>query len=161
MPTHKQLMVNGVPSSLFGSGRSDKPNLQRTFPASPIYRNELSDDFLISQWRDLVQVGPINDGGHTFGLQDMNYSDAPNFDDVKVGGGGLPGSPFAPNIASPADGADSPTSIPESGVEATETVRGGGAAFIGDGLASPSNTSKVVSSQTLGRLALGTSQPIG
>jgi hypothetical protein len=161
MPSHKQLMVNGVPSSLFGSGRSDKPNLQRTFPSSPIYRGELSDSILLAQYRDLVQIGPINDGGHTFGTQDMNYSKSPNLDEVRVGGGGLPGSPFAPNIASPADGADSPQSIPETGVEATETAQGGGAAFVGDGIPSPSNASRVVSSQTLGSLTLGSSAPIG
>lgn len=163
MPTHRQWIVQ-VPTSTQGNGSSDTETHQKAFPLSPFYNGELNDDNNVrAQYNDIVMAanndGVTSDGGHTFGEISLNYAGAPNFDEVKVGGGGLPGSPYAPNIASPTDGVN-PQSIPESGVEATQKAKGQGDPFPGDGLASPSNTSRVLSSYTtLGSLSFGKSTP--
>ena len=161
MPTHRQMIVD-TPTSTRANGSSDKDSLQKSYPQSPVYSGEMTDDTVKEEFVALVQEGVVNDGGHTFGEFDRDYTDAPNFEDVETGGGGLPGSPYAPNVASPAQPGD-PTSIPEVGAEVTNNARGGGDPFPGDGLASPSTTSKNVSAQTvrIGSLQSGTSTPGG
>lgn len=164
----RQIMVQPPADRMTGgSGRSDIIVLQNAFPGSPVYSGELTDASVIEQFNNVVNVGdPVagrvagDDGGHTFGTVDLDYTAAPNLEDVEVGGAGKPGSPYAPNIASPPTG-QNPADIPESGVEATERARGSGGAFSGDGLASPNNTSNVISRQTLGSLRRGTSTPTG
>ena len=54
----------------------------------------------------------INDGGHTFGTYDTSYSGAPDLNDVETGGGGLPASPYVPNVTSPGPGSINPTDMP-------------------------------------------------
>lgn len=161
MPTHRQLIVQ-VPPTARGMGRADTANLQKTFPASPISNGELTDEKVIEDGKKQLIDGKVNDGGHTFGEFDRDYPDAPNLNDVEVGGGGLPGSPFAPNIASPAEGMN-PASIPDIGVEATENAKGSGSPFPGDGLQSPKTSTASVSRQTIGigKLKLGSSEPQG
>jgi hypothetical protein len=71
--------------------------------------------------------------------------------DVEVGGGGLPGSPYAPNIASSSNWTKS-ADIPASGVEAYRTCqRIWRCLFPGDffGLAKPKDTTVVISNQRL------------
>ena len=89
---------------------------------------------------------------------DRDYSNAPNTEEVETGGGGLPGTPYAPNVASP-DGTMNPADIPAAGARVTQESRGGGGAFQGDGLTSPSSTSTKVSRQTIGSLMFGKSSP--
>lgn len=161
MPTHRQLIVQVTPSSR-GMGKSDSANLQSAFPGSPIHSGELNDEKIIEEGKKQLIDGIVNDEGHTFGTFDRDYTDAPDLADVVVGGGGLPGSPFGPNIASPAEGVN-PSSIPESGVQASENARGTGSPFPGDGLASPKTTTALISKQTIGvgKLKLGSSDPQG
>jgi hypothetical protein len=141
-----------------GSGKSNLAVLQAAFPGSPVYSGDLTDDVAKNQYMNIVTDATVNDGGHTFGTVDLNYTGAPNMADVEVGGGGLPGSPYAPNIASPPTG-QNPADIPASGVEATELAKGSGGAFPGDGLANPKDTSVVISNQRIGSLLKGTSTP--
>lgn len=161
MPTHRQLIVQ-VPPTSRGLGRSDTANLQKSFPASPISSGELTDEKIIENAKIQLIDGVVNDGGHTFGEFNRDYPDAPNLDDVETGGGGLPGSPYAPNIASPGEGLN-PSSIPEVGVEATENAKGSGDPFPGDGLQSPKSSTANISRQTIGigKLKLGSSEPQG
>lgn len=163
MPTHRQNIVD-TPASVRALGSSDKEALQTAFASSPIHRGELTDVTMKELFVVQVQEETINDGGHTFGLFDPNFSGAPNLAEVVVGGGGLPGSPYAPNIASPGEGNGvNPAAIPAAGVEVTMAARGGGDPFPGNSLASPSDTSKVISEQTIriGSLKFGTSTPGG
>jgi hypothetical protein len=155
MPTHKQDTVKSSKVTTRGLGAADTTNAILAYPGSPIHSGELTEEIVRAQGQDLVD-GITSDGGHTFGSFDMDYSDAPDFADVEVGGGGLPGAPFAPNIASPGEGMN-PADIPAVGVEATEAARGAGSPFPGDGLASPSKASKSVSRQKLGSLIFGNS----
>lgn len=156
MPTHKQDTVKSSKVTTRGLGTADTTNAILAYPGSPIHNGELTEEVILATGQDLVD-GITSDGGHTFGSFDMDYGDAPDFADVEVGGGGLPGSPFAPNIASPAEGMN-PADIPAVGVEATEAARGSGGPFQGDGLASPSKTSQTVSRQKLGSLMFGDSE---
>lgn len=161
MPTARQIMVQPPADRMTGgSGKSDIAVLQRAFPGSPVYSGDLTDEVATEQYMNIVTNATVNDGGHTFGTVDLNYTGAPNLEDVEVGGAGKPGSPYAPNIASPPSG-QNPADIPESGVEATERARGSGGAFSGDGLASPSSTASVISRQTVGSLIKGSSTPTG
>lgn len=148
------------PVRVRGNGSSDTANLRALYPGSPVYRGELTDDIATAKYMDEILSGEINDGGHTFGTVDIDYRGAPNLADVEVGGGGLPGSPYGPNIAVPAEG-QNPADIPAAGVEATERARGSGGAFVGDGFRSPSDTSAVISRQTIGSLQKGKSTPLG
>jgi hypothetical protein len=134
-----------------GLGSANYSSLQDAFPGSPVYSGEINDETVAKQYIDIVTDATVDDEGHMFGAVDLNYTGAPNLADVEVGGGGLPGSPYAPNIASPPSG-QNPADIPSSGVSATAKAQGSGAPFSGDGLANPSDTSKNVSKLTIGSL---------
>lgn len=155
----KQIMVE-PPVRVRGNGSSDTANLQVLYPGSPVYQGEMTDETVTAAYMDQILSGEINDGGHTFGTVDIDYREAPNLAEVEVGGGGLPGSPYGPNIATPPEG-QNPADIPAAGVAATERARGSGGAFVGNGLASPSDTSAVISRQTIGSLQRGRSTPLG
>lgn len=156
MPTHKQDTVKSSKVTTRGLGAADTTNLIKAYPGSPIHSGELTEEIVREMGQDLVD-GVTNDEGHTFGEFDMDYAGAPNFDDVEVGGGGLPGNAFAPNIASPPEGMN-PADIPAIGVEVTENAKGSGDPFPGDAFVSPSKSSKRVSSQKLGSLIFGNSE---
>lgn len=165
MPTHQQWTVT-VPTTEQANGSSGTSIHQKAFPSSPIHSGELTAETLKDTFVELVQSALVNDGGHTFGEFNRDYVDSPLLDDVETGGGGLPGSPYAPNIASPTDGIN-PKSIPESGVEVTTAAKGSGDPFaapaIGTnagGLPNPSASSVNISRVTLGSLgSFGTSTP--
>jgi hypothetical protein len=106
-----------------------------------------------------LEDGRVNDGPNGFfnGNASLKFYDAPNLAEVQVGGGGLPGSPYGPNIASPGAGNGlNYSAIPAAGVEATNRAVGGvvvgevglkntGGAFgIGNGLTSPSKTTRAI-----------------
>lgn len=159
MPTHRQLTVE-VPATTRGNGSSDTKTLQKAFPSSPIYSGELTDAVVREEGQTLLVDGLVNDGGHTFGTFDRDYVGSPDIEkEVQTGGAGLPGSPFAPNIASPGAGNGlDPTKIPATGVEATESARGSGDPFPGNGLESPNKTTKSTAAQKIGSLKFGKSK---
>ena len=168
MPTARQIPMVQPPAEKMtgGLGKSNYDTLTKAFPGSPVYSGELTDDEVIKQFNNVVSVkDPVagrvagDDGGHTFGVVDLDYTGAPDLNTVEVGGGGKPGSPYAPNIASPPEG-QNPKDIPALGVEATEAARGGSAPFSGDGLANPKDTSLVISGQKIGTLKKGSSTPV-
>lgn len=158
MPTHSQWTVES-PVTTQGNGRSDTAIHHASFPESPFYNGELTAANTKALFVELVQSAIVNDGGHTFGEYNRDYVDAPNVAEVETGGGGLPGTAYSPNIASPAVGHD-PTTIPASGAEAARRAQGQGSPFPGNSLTSPSQTSTQISSQTtLGSLSFGRSLP--
>jgi len=150
--TPKQILVE-LPKNrgTGGIGSANYDSLQKAYPGSPVYSGELDDEKVANQYIDIVTDAVVDDLGHAFGKVDLNYTGAPNLEDVVVGGGGLPGSPYAPNIASPPTG-QNPADIPASGVDATKVSQGSGAPFSGDGLANPRDTSRNVSKITIGSL---------
>lgn len=134
-----------VRATSFGLGSSGTANKKRAYTTSPLYDGSYSLDAQVKlaflQPPELVGT-TINDGGYAFGLVDRFYSGSPNLADVVVGGAGLPGSPYAPNLGVPGEGNGvNYAAIPASGVETTEAARPRGPLpFVGDGLVSPSQT---------------------
>jgi len=92
-----------------GLGTVNSETIKASFPASPIYTEELTDDIVTETGQKLLLDGVVNDGGHTFGEFDRDYVDAPNYGDVETGGGGLPASAWVPNPVSPGPGSMNPT----------------------------------------------------
>ena len=149
-------------------GNRNHSRIQAAFPNSPlpIGKNEYDEEYLKNLAEAVlkgnggpgenfsnsnVSNGTINDGGYMFGTYNLNYSDAPDLATVQTGGGGLPASPFIPNVAS-ADGAV-PSGQPEYLGELPKkaSLYGSGQG----GAVSPSQTSQVISAQKLGDLILG------
>lgn len=159
----EQYKIN-VPSTTRGNGSSDTEAMQKAYPGSPIHKNELNDQVVTDQGNTLLVGGDLGSDVTAIAYWDLptsynrDYPDAPNLAEVETGGGGLPGSPYAPNVASPPEG-QNPADIPAAGAEITDAARGGGGPFQGDGLASPSSTVENVGRQTIGSLSLGTSKP--
>lgn len=156
MPTHKQIKVE-APVRTFGLGASSTRDLSIIYSGSPVNDGSLSDRIVEDMYQELNQAPVVSDGGHTFGTVNRDYQDAPNLADVETGGGGLPGTPYAPNIAVNPTEPHNPAGIPAAGAEATENARGGGGAFVGNGLDSPHRTSAKLGARRIGDLILGKS----
>ncbi len=159
MPKHKQLTVEAVITERF-MGRSASNDLATSFPASPIHRGELTDEIVRAHYQEIVMDNVINDEGHTFGTYDTSYTDAPNLADVETGGGGLPASPYVPNVTSPGPGSLNPADMPEPpdgfGQRPSDTWGSG----VGS-QESPAMSSARHSSHTIGEYLLGKSTAEG
>ena len=143
----------------FGT-RSDS-NLRSAYPESPIYKGELTDSERKDQYRDLALDGEVFNG-HGMNSFNRDYTGTtqdpvPNLNDVQTGGGGLPASPYIPNLTSPGPGslsaADQPVfngTLPDP---ATNVEFGSGLG----GLISPEETSQRIAEQTLGGYISGKS----
>jgi len=153
MPTHTQTIVEAN-STTKAMGTASTETIVATFPASPIYTEELTDDERKAQFQELVLDGVVNDGGHTFGEFSRDYSDAPNMADVETGGGGLPASPYVPNPVSPGPGSMNPTdqADPPSGFGESPNEQWGEG--VGSQL-SPNDSSAAQSAGTLGDYVFG------
>ncbi len=155
MATHKQGTVK-PPVTERGLGRAASNDLKTTFASSPIHKEELTADSIKEKYQSEVLDGVINDGGHTFGTFDPNYTDAPDLNDVETGGSGLPASPYVPNPVSPGEGSVDPSDQAEApdgfGKVASATPFTG----VGSQL-SPKAASEAISGQTLGDYGLGKS----
>lgn len=112
MPTHRQLIVE-VPVSERGPGSSDSASLSSAFGSSPIHGNEVNDEYMKSIAQSLLLDGVVNDGGHTFGQFNRDYTDSPNMEEVDVEGNNL-ASPFVPNPSSPGPGSVNSSDIPRA-----------------------------------------------
>jgi len=155
MPSHRQMTVD-PPITDRGMGNSATNDLKTMFSTSPLYLGEVSSDSIREQYQGDVLDREINDGGHTFGTFDPNYSGAPDMSKVKTGGGGDPASPFVPNPSSPGEGSVSPTDQPEAPDGFGETPSATPFAGVGSKLG-PKESSTAISNQTLGDYVLGKS----
>jgi hypothetical protein len=103
-------MFESPANSVGQYGRSSTERLRSAFPGSPINigRTDKINSFDrngVRRWYSTnVLRGETNDGGHTFGTFDMNYTTAPNYDDVESGAAGKPASAWVPNPSSPGEG---------------------------------------------------------
>lgn len=170
MASTKQQTVTASKVESGGSGRRNDVNLKASFGGSPLY-NEYNDEAVENLCKAVLQGnggpgtsvpnigvdanGVVNDSGYMFGLHDLNYIDAPNLEEVETGGGGLPSTPFTPNISSPGAGSVHYADIPEYKGEAHKASQQFGSGL--GGTASPSVTSKGISAQTLGDYVSGES----
>ena len=155
MPTHKQTTVKETVTER-NMGAAATNDLKTMFATSPMHSGEMSADSVKENYQKTVLDAVINDKGHTFGTFDVNYTDAPNMDDVETGGGGAPASPFVPNPSSPGEGSVSPTDQPKApdgfGSEPSATPFSG----VGSKL-NPKDSSATISKHTLGDYGFGKS----
>jgi hypothetical protein len=167
MPNMRHVVVE-YPSTTFEHGKSDTASLKAAFPNSPTYT--MNDEAIYQSFINPpeLQNGILNDGGYAFpGGVNRNYAGgtpgsegAPNLAEVPVGGGGLPGLPYAPTIASAAESDPfNATTIPEVSTEIMNKVKGSGGFGVGDGIASPNVVAgRIVAGR---RLSLGQNLPMG
>ena len=161
MASQPQTIVQpSIPTERAFGTRSDT-NLRSAYPASPIYSGDLTDNERKKTYQDLALDGEVFNG-HGLNSFDRDFNGTsqnpvPNLEDVQTGGGGLPASPFIPNLTSPGPGslsaADQPVyngTLPDP---ATNVEFGSGLG----GLISPETTSKRISEQTLGNYISGKS----
>ena len=155
MPTHKQVTVNAVVTTK-DKGRHDSKHMSAIYAKSPIHSSEMTAESIKELYQKLALDGEVNDAGHTFGILNRDYTDAPDYGDVETGGGGLPASAWVPNPASPGPGSQNPADQPAPpegyGSKAGDTWGTG----VGSQL-SPKKSSESVSAQKLGDYGLGKS----
>lgn len=155
MPSHKQVTVEAVVTNR-DKGKADSSTLSAIYTKSPIHTSDLTAHGVAGQYQELALDGEVNDQGHTFGVLNRDYVDAPDYGDVETGGGGLPASAWVPNPVSPGDGSQNPADQADPpdnyGTSAGDTWGSG----VGSQL-SPKKSSEALSSQTLGDYGLGKS----
>lgn len=154
MPTHHQITVEAV-STERGLGTSDTSTMQEMFPGSPIHSGDLTAASVLAMGNDLLISEIVNDGGHTFGTFNRDFSGAPVLADVVTGGGGLPGSPYTPAPGSPGPGSMNPADIPTPPADWPPPA--GIEYGVGSGQLSPDAESQKISNQTIGDYLFGKS----
>lgn len=103
MPEQRQIMLTTLPVPNKSKGARKELNLRNSFPDSPIFKNEITDDERKVFFQEKVLDATII-GGNGFNSVNLNYVDSPNLEEVETGGGGLPASPYMPNLTSPGPG---------------------------------------------------------
>ena len=161
----KQSMVDTTPTerslgTVDGGSTASTAAMQAAYPGSPIYSGKISDSSLLEYYQKLMANTELNDGGHMFGTVNLDYSGAPNLRKVETGGGGLPGTPYIPNVSSPGEGTTDPTKLPDPpkdlGVNASDGTYG-----LGGSLTEPSKKSKEIASNKIGSYVMGSADPEG
>ena len=148
MAEQKQIMVQAVAAPNKAKGARKDANLQSIYSASPIYTGELSDEERRKLYDEEALQGTVVGG---LGINSFNreYLDAPDVSQVETGGGGLPASPYIPNLTSPGPGSVSATDQPVFSGELPSQENN---VEFGSGLggtASPAETSKSIAQQTI------------
>jgi len=156
MSSLKQNLVEYANTVSKSKGTSNSSNLKKAFPDSPIYAGEISDverlDFYQKEVMD--KEGLTANGVANFS---MNYNNAPNLEDVETGGGGLPASPYTPNVTSPGAGSTSAATQSEfkGEIKDVEFISNFGTGL--GGTVSPQKTSKNIASLKIGQYISGRS----
>ena len=97
--------------------------------------------------------GVVNDNGKYFGSFDLNFTNAPNLNNVEFGEDGQPSSPFTPNLTSPGPGSMNASDQTSTEIPRPRPQYGSG---LGSAV-SPSTTSTEIAAQTVGSLLSGKS----
>ena len=161
MAEQKQTIVEAIAPTEKAYGTRSELNMRAAYPNSPIYSNDLSD----KERRDLFNAESLNGtvvGGHGLNSYSLDYkgttqNPVPNLENVETGGGGLPASPYIPNLTSPGPGSINASDQPEfNGTlpdPETNVEFGSGLG----GLVSPVETSERIAEQSLGSYISGKS----
>lgn len=162
MPEQRQTIVQPSPAASKSKGARRDNNLVASFPDSPMHSGELTDEERKKLYQELALDGIVLNG-HGVNAYDRDFkgtsqNPVPNLADVETGGGGLPASPFVPNLTSPGPGSVNAADMPEYAGELPDpdfNVEFGSGM---GGLVSPHKTSKEISQQgTLGSYISGRS----
>jgi len=148
MAEQRQILVEAVVAPNKAKGARSDSNLKSIYPQSPIYKGELSDKERTALYQELALDGVVSSGN---GLNsfDRDYTAAPDISQVETGGGGLPASPYIPNLTSPGPGSVSPADQPVfNGTLPSEENNVEFGSGLG-GTSSPVESSKNIAEQTL------------
>jgi len=145
MPSQNQIIVEPVQETGKDKGSRKETNLRSCFAASPIYKNEISNQERKELYQKEILDGTIVNG-NGFPSVDMNFAEAPNFENVDTSVHNLP-SPYMPNPTSPGPGsvnaADKPAYTGDVPDPAFNIEFGSGLG----GLVSPSETASQINQQ--------------
>ena len=148
MAEQNSIIVKPLPTNNKSKGDRNEVNIQASFPGSPIHKGEITDAERKKLFQELVMDGTVLNGN---GLNSFNrdYAGAPNLEEVETGGGGLPSSPYTPNLVSPGPGSVSAIDqIEYTGELPDKDLRNNFGAGKG-GLVSPAETSNELSKTTI------------
>ena len=148
MSEQKQTIVQPAapPNKAFGA--RNQSNLQSMFANSPVYNGDMSDEERTKLYQELALDGTVS-GGHGINSFSRDFDGAPDITQVETGGGGKPASPYVPNLTSPGPGSISAADQPEfTGTLPDGVNRSNFGSGLG-GTASPEESSKSISEQTL------------
>jgi hypothetical protein len=160
MAEQKQTIVQASPPANKAKGSRNQSNLQSMFASSPIYAGDMTDEERKKAYQAASLDGNVNDtfesagtpvaGGPGNGLNSHNrdYKDAPDLSQVETGGGGLPASPYMPNLTSPGPGSLNPADQPEFNGDLPDPENRSNFGTGLGGLAQPSETSKGMAKQS-------------
>ena len=103
MAEQKQIVVQASAPANKPLGARNESNLQSMFSSSPIYNGDLTDEERAKLYQELALDGTVTSGN---GLNSFSrdFDGAPDISQVTTGGGGLPASPYMPNLTSPGPG---------------------------------------------------------
>lgn len=153
MANHVQITVEPDENTTSAGSKANRSALKQMFSSAP-YFNDYTKENVKKLAQALLLDGEVNDQGHTFGTFNRDYdkNNPPNYADVETGGGGLPASAWVPNPASPVDGPNNVSSIPEApeGYGTTPADNWGTGGSVVD--RSPHASSAAISSQKIGDL---------
>ena len=162
MPEQRQTIVQPAAAPNKSKGARKDANLRASFPDSPIFKGEITDEERKKAYQELALDGIVNNG-HGINSFDRDFkgttqNPVPNLEDVETGGGGLPSSPFIPNLTSPGPGSVNAADMPEYTGELPDPEFKNQFGSGKGGLVSPSETSSEISKQgTLGTYISGRS----
>ena len=161
MAEQKTALVESILVEEKTKGTRNQKNLNSAFYASPIYKKELTDSERFESFIKLTKGVILNGNGiNSFDTRYVgnDQNQVPNLLDVETGGGGLPSTPYTPNLTSPGPGSVNAANQPEyeGSFKDPNNISNFGSGL--GGLVSPSDTSqKIVNQSTLGQYILGKS----
>tara|TARA_A100001515_G_C4558338_1_gene205746 strand:- start:286 stop:783 length:498 start_codon:yes stop_codon:yes gene_type:complete len=157
MPVQRQTIVQPAAAPTKSKGARKDINIRSSFPESPIFKGELTDEERKKVFDELALNGTVNNG-HGLNSFNRDYEDAPDLSEVETGGGGKPSSPFTPNLTSPGPGSLNPADQPIYNGELPNPEFNSEFGVGMGGLVSPSETSVEIAKQgTLGTYISGRS----
>lgn len=162
MSSNKQTLLEYTNAVLKNKGTSNTSNLIKEFPNAPMYA-EYKDADARELYIKLLnnESADASEAIAYYGFSDFsfNYNEngAPNLNEVATGGGGLPATPFSPNVVSPGPGSSRAADQAEFEGETKniDAINNFGSGL--GGLVSPSETSVNLSNSKLGNYISGKS----
>lgn len=161
MAEQKSILVEPIIVNEQPKGTRNNENLKSAFYASPIHNNELTDAERFETFIKLTKGVIVNGNGiNSFDTRYLgnDQNPLPNLNDVETGGGGLPSTPYTPNITAPGPGSVNAANQPayEGNFKDPNNVSNFGSGL--NSLTSPSETaSKIAEQTTLGNYIMGRS----
>jgi hypothetical protein len=154
MGSNKQTLLEYTNTTTKPLGSSNTTNLIKAFPNAPMYtdyKDAAAKDIYLKLLNS--ESSDISDVIGYYGLSNFSFNyhenGAPSLEEVETGGGGLPATPYSPNIVSPGPGSSRATDQAEYSGETKniDSINNFGTGL--GGLVSPSETSVNISSSKL------------